>query len=76
MMFAGDPLPSLMTYTITGFVNGDGPCVVSGDPAIGTAATSTSPTGSYAITVTPGNLAAANYKFTFVNGTLTIEPAL
>ena len=37
-----------------------------------TTATATSLPGSYPITVTLGTLAAANYTFNFVNGTLTV----
>ncbi len=60
------------TANITGFVNGDHSTVVSGSPSFSTNATTTSLPGSYPITVTQGTLAAANYTFTFVNGTLTI----
>jgi hypothetical protein len=58
--------------TITGFVNGDPSSVVSGSPALSTTATPSSLPGPYPITVGLGSLAAANYSFTFVNGTLTI----
>jgi len=75
VMFAGDPLPSLMTYTMTGFVNGDTACAIGGDPNIITSATSASGAGSYPITIGQGSLASANYTFTFVEGTLTIDPA-
>jgi subtilisin family serine protease len=65
------PNPTL-TYVITGFVNGDPPAVVSGAPSLSTIATTTSPVGSYPITITQGTLSAANYGFSFVNGTLAI----
>jgi sugar lactone lactonase YvrE len=62
-----------LTYTITGFVNGDTAAkVVTGAPAISTTATASSPAGSYPITVTQGTLAATNYTFAFVPGTLTV----
>ncbi len=67
------PLPPL-TYTITGYVNGDTSSVVSGAPAETTTATSSSAAGNYPITVTQGTLAAANYTFAFVSGKLTIQP--
>jgi len=35
-----------------------------------------SPVGAYTITIAQGTLAAVNYTFQFVNGTLTIGPAL
>ncbi|HEV2394893.1 MAG TPA: MBG domain-containing protein [Verrucomicrobiae bacterium] len=64
------------TATITGFVNGDTPLVVSGTPGFGTSATSASPVDPYPITPVLGTLSAANYSFvTFVSGTLTIMPA-
>jgi hypothetical protein len=71
---SGQPLPTL-TYTITGFVNGDTQSVVSGAPVLATTATRTSPPGVYPITISQGTLAAQNYTFTFVNGTLTLTIA-
>ena len=68
---SGLTLPTL-TYTITGFVNGDTQSVVSGTPVLSTTATRTSPPGVYPITISQGTLAAQNYTFTFVNGTLTL----
>ena len=67
----GQANPTL-TYTISGFVNGDTQSVVSGTPALTTTATVGSPTGTYPITVVAGNLSATNYTFTFVDGTLTV----
>jgi len=67
------PLPTL-TYTITGFVNGDNIAVVSGAPAETTPATNLSAPGTYPINITQGTLSSSNYAFTkFVNGTLTIR---
>ena len=71
---SGQPLPTL-TYTITGFVNGDTQSVVSGTPVLSTTATRTSPPGVYPIIISQGTLAAQNYTFTFVNGTLTLTIA-
>jgi uncharacterized protein (TIGR03437 family) len=64
------------TATITGFVNGDPSSVVSGTPSLTTTATTSSPMGGYTITAAQGSLAAANYTFSFVNGTLTVNGAL
>jgi hypothetical protein len=64
------------TYTITGFVNGENESVVSGSPSISSTAVQASPVGDYPITITQGNLSAANYSFTFVSGTLTVNPAV
>ena len=60
------------TYKITGFVHGDTVSVVSGTAALSTTATTTSPAGTYPITVSQGTLAASNYTFAFVSGTLTV----
>jgi hypothetical protein len=73
-MIFGGPVPAL-TFTLTGFAGADTAAVVSGAPQLSTTATSTSPVGTYPITVGAGTLAAANYTFTFVNGILTILPA-
>ncbi|HEU4414201.1 MAG TPA: MBG domain-containing protein [Candidatus Angelobacter sp.] len=70
----GDPNPPL-TYTITGFVNGDTIAVVSGTANCSTTATQASPAGAYPITCTQGTLAATNYDFVFADGTLTVNPA-
>jgi len=63
-----------LSYTITGFVNGDTSTVVSGAPSLTTTASASSPAGVYPVTVTIGTLAAVNYTFTFQNGTLTVGP--
>lgn len=72
MQFGGT-VPTL-TYTITGFVNGQTLATsgVSGQPACTTTATSVSRKGTYPITCTVGTLSASSYIFTFVAGTLTI----
>ena len=71
---AGSALPTF-SATITGFANGDTQAVVTGQPALTTTATSSSPAGSYPIAASLGTLAAANYSFTFGAGTLTVTPA-
>jgi hypothetical protein len=67
------PIPPL-TYTVTGFVNGNDKSVLSGSPNESTTGKQGSAAGKYPITITQGTLSAANYTFTFVNGTLTITP--
>jgi hypothetical protein len=62
------------TYQVTGFVNGESTSIVTGQAALNTTATSSSAVGSYPITVVAGTLAAPNYSFQFVNGTLTVNP--
>jgi hypothetical protein len=70
----GQQIPTL-TYSLSGFVNNDPTSVVNGTPALSTTATSTSNVGSYPITVATGTLAATNYSFLYVPGTLTINTA-
>ena len=71
----GQPNPPL-TYSVTGFVNNDPPTVVSGTPTLSTAATQASPPGDYAITVGTAAMAASNYSFAGVSGTLHVAPML
>jgi hypothetical protein len=73
-MVYGAAVPTL-TYQITGFVNSDPSSVVSGTASCTTTATSTSPVGGYTITCTQGTLAASNYTFQFVGGTLNVTQA-
>jgi hypothetical protein len=74
-MTAGSDVPAL-TPTITGFVNGDDASVVSGAATCTTTATSASPAGSYPVTCTTGDLAAANYTFAVAGtGTVTVTAA-
>jgi phosphotransferase system HPr-like phosphotransfer protein len=67
-------LPAL-TFTTSPLVNGDGPSAVTGAPSLSTTATTASNAGNYPITVSTGTLAAANYSFLYVSGTLTIQQA-
>jgi hypothetical protein len=73
-MAVGAALPAL-TYTITGFLNTDTSSVVGGTAAETTTATSSSPAGTYPISFSTEALTAANYTFTFVNGTLSVVQA-
>jgi len=71
-MKQGAAVPTL-TYTMTGFVDGDTQAkATTGVPALSTTATSKSTPGTYPITVKAGTLAAKNYTFTFTNGVLTV----
>jgi hypothetical protein len=70
----GAAVPTL-TYSLNGFVNGDTAAkAVTGKPALSTTATSKSAPGSYLVQMAAGTLAAANYSFTWKNGTLTVQP--
>jgi hypothetical protein len=73
-MVHGAPLPSLTAH-YGGYVNGDDASVLSGTVSLGTTATPTSDVGSYPISVSQGSLSAANYLFSYVNGTLTVSQA-
>ncbi|MDR3734173.1 MAG: MBG domain-containing protein [Acidobacteriaceae bacterium] len=64
-----------LTYSITGFAYSDTNAVVSGAPVLSTTATTTSDPGSFPVTITAGTLAAANYTFTLVPGTITVTTA-
>jgi hypothetical protein len=66
-------IPSPLPYTIAGYVNGDTSKAVTGAPVLTTTATRGSQPGTYPITVSLGTLAATNYTFNLVNGTLTIK---
>lgn len=59
------------SYTYSGFVNGDDETTLSKKPSIATDATTTSNAGEYVIT--PEGAEAANYDFTYIAGTLTIN---
>jgi hypothetical protein len=74
----GDANPTF-TVSYTGFVGLETLATsgVTGSPSVSSGATSTTKPGTYAsgancIKPTAGTLAAANYTFTFVNGTLTV----
>ena len=72
----GEANPTL-TYTITGFMNGEmlATSGVTGIPSLTTSATAGSLVGTYPISADAGTLAASNYSFSFVNGTLTVVRA-
>ncbi len=65
--------PSL-TFTYTGFVNGDNSTSLITPPVISTTATATSDAGTYPIAI--NNAIAANYAITYTPGTLTIAKAV
>ena len=74
----GAPTPNL-TYVIGANVQAgplggflDIPAIVSGIPVLTTAATPTSPPGTYPIVPSVGTLVSPVYFFKFINGTLTI----
>jgi len=71
----GKPNPPL-TYTLSGFVNGDtAATATTGKPDLATSATVKSSVGSYPIVATAGTLKAGNYTFKLVPGILTVTKA-
>jgi hypothetical protein len=74
-MIQGETVPAL-TYTISGFVNGDTSAVVSGTATPATAVSTGTVPGRYPITFSTEGLTAANYAFTYVKGTLTVLPGV
>jgi hypothetical protein len=72
----GEANPAL-TYTISGFANGEDDSVVSGSADCTTTADATTPVADSPVDIdcTAGSLSAANYDFTFESGSLTINPA-
>ena len=62
-------------YSYSGFVNNETAAAIFDAPAVSTGAVSSSPVGSYPVTVTVGNLYAANYVFSYLSGTLSIGRA-
>ncbi len=67
----GNANPTL-TYTVTGYVNGESASVLTGAPTIATTASATSNVGDIAITATANTLTASNYSLSYANGTLSI----
>lgn len=59
-----------LTWTASGFVNGEGTSVLTPGPTCTTTATTASPAGSYPITCSGAN--ATNYAISYVSGTLTV----
>ncbi len=68
----GNPLPNL-SFSYSGFINGQDASVLTAEPAIGTAATANSDAGTYAISLSGGS--ATNYDLLLIDGFLTIEKA-
>jgi len=69
----GEAIPTL-TSVVSGFVGGESLATsgVTGAGVATTAATNATPVGTAVITAGLGNLAAGNYSFNLMNGTLTV----
>ena len=71
----GAALPSPLTVTYTGFVNGDSSSSLTTQPTVVTTALATSPAGGYPGAITASGAADPNYTITYAAGTLTVDPA-
>jgi gliding motility-associated-like protein len=60
----------VLTYLISGFVNGETQSILDALPTIQTTAVQNSPVGSYPITITGGS--DNNYNYSYIPGTLTV----
>ncbi|HZY81985.1 MAG TPA: MBG domain-containing protein [Cyclobacteriaceae bacterium] len=69
----GTPNPAL-SVSYSGFISGEDASFLTTQPTASTTALASSPVGSYP--VTPANGAAANYSFSYVAGTLTVNKAV
>ena len=65
--------PPTITASYSGFVNGDTYSSLTGQPTCSTAATSSSPVGSYASSCSGAS--DGNYTITYTPGTVTVNPA-
>ncbi|KAA1416347.1 hypothetical protein F0U44_18670 [Nocardioides humilatus] len=65
-----------LTYTVTGLQNGETTAALNGAPDVTTTAVVKSNVGDYPIEVKTGTLSSPNYRFTLVDGTLTINKRL
>ena len=74
-MAHGGPVPAL-TWSLSGFVNGDTATAVSGSPVLSTGVGPNTPAGHDPIAIAIGSLAASNYTFNLVPGTLTVHPVV
>jgi sugar lactone lactonase YvrE len=73
-MTYGEKVPAL-SYSLSGFVNGDTPAVVTGTATISTVATPSSRPGIYSILSSAGTLASNNYSFSYGVGAITVGKA-
>src|SRR5207237_5089118 len=65
-----------LTVSYSGFVNGDTAASLTTPPSVTTTATAASGVGTYPITASGALSANTNYTIGYVNGTLTVTPAV
>ena len=73
-MALGASIPAF-TYSVAGFLNSDTSSVIGGSATETTIATSSSAPGVYPISFSSEALTAANYTFSYFNGSLSIVQA-
>lgn len=73
-IYDGQPFTGF-TSTISGFVNSENSSVLTGNIAFVGPAITAAAAGVYPVMLSAGSLAASNYAFSFLDGTLTIEKA-
>ncbi len=71
-MTYGGTVPAI-TPSYSGFLSGEGPSDLTAQPTCGTAATSSSPVGSYASTCSGAT--SPNYAISYIPGNVTVSPA-
>jgi len=74
-MTYGSMTPTL-SYTVTGYANGDTSGVISGTPVLSTTASLSSAAGTYGINVDVSKLSAVNYAFVGTPAKITINKAV
>jgi hypothetical protein len=65
-----------LTFTFSGFLNGDTTNVIAGQPTLSTVAATNSVVGAYPIAISNGTLSALNYTFSPTYGQLTVTQAV
>lgn len=69
----GDPLPDTWNYTISGFVNGDGPAMIEGEPVVALQEAEEYKEGTYQIRIDVSPMNSDRYTFKPKEGVLSVE---
>ena len=69
----GDPLPAVWDYTVSGFINGDGPAMIEGEPVVALQEAEEYKEGTYPILVDVSPMISEHYTFAPKEGVLTVE---
>ncbi len=71
-VYGGSPT---FSASYSGFLFGQGPSVLGGTLAFNTTTSSSSNVGTYTAAVTPSGLTSSNYAISYVQGSMTVNPA-